>query len=281
MRFRSPDGEERWSAVLAAADRLLVALDFDGTLAPIVEDPRRAVIHPLGAAALTALAAEVGTVAIITGRPVEQVLALGGLAEAGAEVDRAGGRLLVLGQYGNERWSSADPRVLSPDPPPALARFSADLPDLLREAGAAEAWVEEKGLAVAVHTRRCADPAATFDRLLPVLAAAAVAHGLKVEPGRMVVEVRAGGMDKGRALRGLVAERGASAVVFAGDDLGDLPAFEATGELARAGLPTLLVCSASGEETALVRLSDVVVEGPEGVVALLGEVAERIRSARG
>ena len=74
----------------------------------------------------------------------------------------------MLGQYGNERWTSTDRRVISPKPPRGLATFTSGLPRLLRRADAADAWVEEKGLAVAVHTRRLEDPQAAFERLLPL-----------------------------------------------------------------------------------------------------------------
>ena len=67
----------------------------------------------------------------------------------------------------------------------------------------------------------------------------------------------------------LAEETGAGGFLFAGDDLGDVEAFEAVAELREQGLPTLLVCSASEEESALVDRSDVVVHGPDGVLDLL------------
>ena len=119
-----------------------------------------------------------------------------------------------------------------------------------------------------------------FDRLLPVLTEAARARNLAVEPGRLVVEIRAAGMDKGLAVRHLVEEYDARAVLFVGDDLGDLPAFEAVAELRALGTPTLLVCSGSGEESALRELADVVVAGPDGVMAFLRELTGDLRDTR-
>jgi trehalose 6-phosphate phosphatase len=58
-------------------------------------------------------------------------------------------------------------------------------------------------------------------------------------------------------------------VLFVGDDLGDLEGFQAVGELRADGLPGLLVCSGSEEQQALLELSDVVVDGPAGVVSFL------------
>ena len=283
MEFVSNDGEQQYAACVRAADDLLVGLDFDGVLAPLVDDPEKAHIHPDASAVLVSLATQVRAVAVVTGRPARQALDLGGLEGVGQEIGERGRELFVLGQYGNERWTSTDRRVISPKPPRGLATFTSELPRLLRRAEAGEAWIEEKGLAVAVHTRRLEDPQAAYERLLPILTEAARGYDLDVEPGRSVVEVRAHGMDKGAALRRLVAELAAKAVVFGGDDLGDVAAFEAVRELRGGGAPGLLVCSASpehGEVEELADLSDIVVDGPEGVLALLAGLTRDIRSAR-
>ena len=140
--------------------------------------------------------------------------------------------------------------------------------------------MEMKGLAVAVHTRRLEDPAAAFDRLLPVLTDAAKAHDLMVEPGRNVVEIRSPGMHKGTAIEVLAEEQGAGAFVFVGDDLGDIDAFNAVLGLRRTGLPTLLVCSGSDEEGSLAELADAVVPGPDGVLDFLRRLMADIDASR-
>lgn len=273
MDFRTPEGQQRYDELVADAARVVVGLDFDGVLSPIVPDPARAVIHPDGPRTLVALADQVRGVAVITGRPARQAIALGDLDEVGqdlAERDRA---IHLLGQYGNERWSSKERRVVSPRPPKGLSSFMSELPDLLRRHDAADAFVEEKGLAVAVHTRRLPDPTGAFERLLPVLTEAAARYDLGVEPGRMVIEVRAPGMHKGEALRTIHRELDGHGVIFAGDDLGDIEAFRAVEELREQGCPGLLICSGSEEQKALVELSDIVVDGPEGVLSLLRQFA--------
>ncbi|MGZ4447160.1 MAG: trehalose-phosphatase [Nocardioides sp.] len=272
MEFTSHEGEQRYAALVRAAPSTVVGLDFDGTLSPIVDDPAAAHIHPDAAEVLVDLARQVSAVAVITGRRARQALALGGLEEVGNAVADAGKELYLFGQYGNERWSSTRRRVVSPRPPHGLATFLRDLPRVLRASDAADAFLEDKGLAVAVHTRRLPDPDAAFARLLPPLRELAASHDLVVEPGRNVVEVRSPGMHKGLAVEALVEELEAGGFLFAGDDLGDLEAFEAVADLRRRGLPTLLVCSASDEESALVELSDVVVHGPEGVLDLLRQL---------
>lgn len=280
MEFTSAQGEQRYAALVRVAPSTVVGLDFDGTLSPIVDDPEQAHIHPDASAVLVDLAAQVAAVAVITGRPARQALALGGLDEVGNAIGEAGNDLYLFGQYGNERWSSTDRRVISPRPPQGLATFLRDLPRALRAAGAGEAFIEDKGLAVAVHTRRLPDADGAFERLLPVLRELAGRHDLVVEPGRNVVEIRSHGMHKGLVVERLARDLDVGGFLFAGDDLGDLEAFEAVRELDRQGLPTLLVCSASDEESALVPLADVVVKGPEGVLDLLRQLTADARALR-
>ena len=269
MEFTSPEGEQKYAAFLASAAGAVVALDFDGTLSPIVEDPTKAHIHPDAGDVLVALAEKVQAIAVVTGRPARQVLDLGGLEEVGDALAEHGKELYVFGQYGNERWSSSRRTIVGPRPPVGLATFLRELPRALRTADAADAYVEDKGLAVAVHTRRLDDPDGAFARLLPLLRELAEARDLVLEPGKQVIEVRSGGMDKGLVVDKLVDDLHAKAVLFAGDDLGDVEAFESVAAWAKNGLATLLVCSASTEESALVPLSDVVVHGPDGVLELL------------
>ncbi|MFI0410881.1 trehalose-phosphatase [Actinomadura sp. 3N508] len=244
----------------------VLGFDFDGTLAPIVADPASARAHPGAAPALARLAPRVGALVIVTGRPAAVAVEYGGFE--GIE------GLVVLGQYGLERWESGV--LTEPEPPPGVAEARAKLPGVLAAAGAPpETFVEDKGQALAVHTRRCAEPEVALERLRSILAALAERTGLALEPGRLVLELRPPGMDKGMALRGFIADRGErpSAVLFAGDDLGDLAAFDAVEALRAEGVPGVLVCSGSTEVTALAERADLVVDGPSGVVDLLETLA--------
>jgi trehalose 6-phosphate phosphatase len=266
---RTAAGRAGLAALVADPARGVVGLDFDGTLAPIVPDPARARAHPDAVAALGRLAPRVGAVVVVTGRPA--VLA----AEyAGVRGVPGLDGLVVLGAYGAERWDAATDRVTAPEPPEGVAAAREALPDLLARHGApAGTWVEDKGRALGVHTRRTQDPQGAFDRLRAPLAALADAHALHLEPGRFVLELRPPGMDKGAALTAFVREQGAASVLFAGDDLGDLPAFDAVESLRAEGVPGLTVCSGSDEVTGLSDRADLVVDGPPGVVALLDALA--------
>ncbi|KQW16831.1 trehalose-phosphatase [Streptomyces sp. Root369] len=265
----TPVGRDGLRALLAEPQRAVIGLDFDGTLAPIVADPERARAHPEAVAVLAALAPKVASVAVITGRPAEIAVRYGGFAGVpGLE------HLTVLGHYGAERWDAVTGEVTAPEPHPGVAAVRAELPELLDKTGA---WIEEKGgRAVAVHTRRAPDPQAAFDALRAPLTELAGRHGLIVEPGRLVLELRPPGMDKGVALLTHVRELSATSVLYGGDDLGDLPAFSAVDDLRSAGTPGLLVCSGSDEVTELRKRADLVVDGPGGVVSLLRTLAERL-----
>jgi trehalose 6-phosphate phosphatase len=92
----------------------------------------------------------------------------------------------------------------------------------------------------------------------------------------MVLELRPAGSDKGGALRGLAEQSQPSAVMFTGDDLGDLAAFDAVDQLRTQGVPGLLVCSGSDEVGALAERADLVVDGPSGVVELVEALVTEI-----
>ncbi|MDW4908789.1 trehalose-phosphatase [Streptomyces sp. ADMS] len=269
-------GRDGLDAILAQPGGAAVVLDFDGTLAPIVPDPEQARAHPDTLPALSALAPSVASVAVLTGRPAGVAVRHGGFAGVpGLE------HLVVLGHYGTERWDAVTGTVSAPVPHPGVAAVRAELPGLLERFSAWQGtWIEEKGRAVAVHTRRAADPQAAFEALREPLADLATRHGLIVEPGRLVLELRPPGMDKGVALQKYVRESGATSVLYAGDDLGDLPAFAAVEKLRRNGIPGLLVCSGNSSEavTELAERADLVVDGPAGVVHLLRTLGQRVVS---
>ncbi len=261
------DGRAGLAALLATPARALIAVDFDGTLAPIVADPAQARALPAAVDALRALTSLVGTLAVLTGRPALTAVEYGSL-------DKLPG-IVVLGHYGRQRWSGGE--LCSPPPPPGLAVAREKLPGVLAAAAAAEGTrVEDKSDALAVHTRSAADPAAALERVRAPLLKLAAETGLRAEPGRLVIELRPPGADKGRALEDLAGERGSAAVMFCGDDLGDRPAFAAVRRMRAAGRPGLAVCSRSAEAPELAAEADLVVAGPQGVAGLLAALAAEI-----
>jgi trehalose 6-phosphate phosphatase len=271
----TPAGVRGLAAVQAAPEAALLAFDFDGVLAPIVADPDLAYADPRAVAALGRLAPRVRAMAVITGRPALVAARLGGFAD---HPELAG--LTIFGQYGRERWDARTGRLDAPPPSPGVAAARTELPGVL--AGVAEggaAWVEEKGSALAVHTRRSRHPVALLERLRRPVTELARRHGLVVEPGRMVLELRAPGVDKGQTLRSYADGMRPGVVVYAGDDLGDLAAFAAVDELVHAGVAGLKICSGSTEVAELAGRADLVVAGPSGVAELLEQLADSLPPA--
>ena len=262
-------GRDALTALVANPAGSLLALDFDGTLAPIVDEPSHAHVHPRSVAALARLGARLGQIAVITGRPVETALRLGGFTGiSGLE------RMVILGQYGVERWDAATGEIMLPPVPAAIADLAGSLPAWLAERDAAGVRIEDKGRALVLHTRGLPDADGLIDRLFQSVAELAGSRGLVAEPGRQVIEIRNGTMDKGVALRGIVEETGVRNILYAGDDLGDLPAFNEVEVLRGQGLTALLVCSASVEQDALLAHSDLVLNGPDAVADWLEELAD-------
>lgn len=234
-------------------------LDYDGTMAPIVADPAGA--RPVAAVPelLERLAARLGLVAVVSGRPVGfladtlrrpkgvHLAGVYGMEEVGAD----GSSSLAPGA---EQWRGAVERV-------ARAAVASAPPG---------AEVEDKGLALALHWRRAPD-AETWAR--------AVADdeggraGLVAQPGRMAIELRPPlDIDKGTVVRRLAV--GYPVVACFGDDVGDLPAFRVLADLERHGVEVARVVVADAESpNELVGMADVVVQGPDEAVAMLEALA--------
>jgi trehalose 6-phosphate phosphatase len=246
------------AARLAAhADEVAVCLDFDGTIAPIVEDPQAARPLPGVVELLGPLADRHAAVALISGRPATYLA---------SHAAAAGVR--YLGLYGLEEIVEGrvqvDPRLEAARPAVEAARKDLAGDPAVTASGA---FIEDKRYAVAVHTRRVADPDRWAEPIGKAAARIAARHGLEVVPGRMVWELRPRvRSDKGDAVRRVVAESGARALVVAGDDLGDLPAFAAAAEL---GGGLRVVARSAEAPAALLDAADLAVDGPEGVRELL------------
>jgi trehalose 6-phosphate phosphatase len=246
------------------APRCALLCDFDGTLAPIVTDPAAA--RPLGGAVETLhrLSLRLDAVAVVSGRPASFLAAQ--LWPGGRRPGAAGSRLRAFGLYGLEEV--VGDRVV--DTEPQLATWRAGV----AAAGAELAGVmppgtllEPKGLTLGLHWRNAPDAG---EDVTALAASAAARYGLVLRHGRLAAElVPPVEIDKGTVVRHLAA--GEEAGSFIGDDLGDLPAFVALGELASTpGFVPLRVAVASPESPpALLAAADLVLEGPPEVLAML------------
>jgi len=219
--------------------RAAILLDIDGTLAPIVSRPEDATVPEETREVLRGLVQRYALVGAITGRP----------GPHGREMVSVAG-VRVVGNHGLELAGDADgwrDRL-------GTFRDSVDWP------------VEDKGLALSYHFRNHPDEQAARAEL-ELVAARARDEGLRARFGRMVLEVLPPlDVDKGTAVRALLAQAGLARALFAGDDTTDLDAFRAVEEL-EVGVK-VAVGSAEGPPE-LRAQADLVVEGPPGLVELL------------
>jgi trehalose 6-phosphate phosphatase len=276
---RTEAGDEGLRALTAQHRTALVAVDFDGTLAPIVSQPEAASPHPRASAVLRSLADSMRAVAVVTGRPPGVAASLLGFTADDPP------NLLVVGHYGLQTWTSA--AGVGADASVDAFRSEridgvrAALPALLLRVGAPSGTrIEDKGASIAVHVRETADPPAALDLLREPLQRLAESEGLRLEPGRLVLELRPGGADKGTALVSLVDAFGAQSVCYVGDDLGDIAAFDALDSLRSKGIATLGVFSGEPDEPGLADLAeraDLQLSGPDAVVAFLEAVLVVVR----
>ena len=270
----TPAGQAGLTALISDPRHALLAFDFDGVLAPIVADPDQAQPLPGIFGALAGLGQRVGSVTIITGRPVTFVTGRTGFADL---ADVRG--FAIYGQYGLERWRDGTTQRSRPAGGD-IGAVRAELADLVRQSNvAADSWIEDKGTAVAVHTRRAADPTAALAALAEPVRALAARHHLHVEPGKLVLEIRPPGINKGDVLREIAGRKGTGSLLYAGDDLGDLSAFAVVDEFRADGLPGIKVCSASAEAPQVAAAADLVVDGPAGISDLLLELTRQIDAA--
>lgn len=240
----------------AALPDVLIATDFDGTLAPLVPDPQQS--RPIDGAidALATLARRGAQVAVITGRDAETVVRLGGLRDVPG--------VIVAGIYGIETWH--DGAIETPQTPPEIDALQQRLPALLADADPA-VWIEDKRLSLVVHGRQAADPDAALAPLREPVAALAQELGLEMHPGRDVLELRLPGFDKAGAIDRLAGDR--AGVLYLGDDLGDIPAFELLKQLRAQGRVAYGVAVASSGVAEAADAADLSVAEAADAVELL------------
>lgn len=256
------DEDATIEALSAEPARTALLVDFDGSLAPIVERAEDARPLPEAVEALARLATRLGRVAVVSGRPVEFL----------AAHLRASG-LVFAGLYGMQRGGEAGVSVDARVAPylDAVARATAELLDAVPPS-----LVEPKaGVSVTLHWRP--DPARELE-LRATAERVAHRHGLALLTTRMAVELRPPvAIDKGDATAELIA--GFDVAAFAGDDRGDLPAFAALEHARdRGGLRRAVRIGVRSAEAppGLEEAVDVMVDGPRGLVALLTRVADEI-----
>ena len=242
-------------AIRERRERAGILLDFDGTLARIVPTPEEARPVPGAVGVLRELRRRYRSVAVVSGRRAADVW------------ERIEGAARCFGLYGLEDERGPTRWALEPRP---------DLDEVVEQvrtiaAAVPGARVEDKGPHVAIHYRAARDPGAGSllrSRLLPLADRA----GLRLLEGKQVLELAPrGGPTKGDVVREVARADELQAILFAGDDLGDVDAFAAVDELAQVPSCVGVTVAVRSAETppAVVDAATTSVEGPERLVELL------------
>jgi trehalose-phosphatase len=199
-------------ARIARVPLLLVACDYDGTLAPIVADPNQAVPLPEAVAAVRALAAlPQTTVAVISGRALRDL----------ATLSRLPSEVHLVGSHGSE-FDIGFVERLAPEVAELRARLDDALTALVKDAKGVR--LERKPASIAVHTRG-ADRDVAASVAEAVRSGCATWPGIHVTTGKEVIELSVVATHKGTAVDALRMQLSASAVIFLGDDVTDENAF--------------------------------------------------------
>ncbi|WP_348612597.1 trehalose-phosphatase [Halobaculum rarum] len=216
-RLSSPDSlPEGIRDLLAGAEGLLLGLDFDGTLAPIVDDPGAATLAPEVRPTVERLATQPGVaLAVVSGRALSDLRDRVGIDG----VVYAGNHGLELG-YGGER--AVHPATL--DRQEEIDRLCVDLADRLADVPGCR--IENKGVTATVHFRTVPEEAVPTV-VDAVERAVADTEGVRVTEGDCIREIRpAVAWDKGEAMRSIASvvhdDRPA---MYVGDDVTDEDAF--------------------------------------------------------
>jgi len=242
-------------------------LDFDGVLSPIVDDPTTSTMPESTEATLRNLAGTLGLLAVISGRQVEFL----------EDRVRVPG-VPLLGSYGMEQsWDGE--RQLDPEAKTWLHRVRAARQLLSAQLEFDQGIrLEEKSVSVAVHWRQAPDHDAAGRRVREVATRVAAETGLRLEPGKLVEELRPPiAMDKGTAVTRLLAQRTSgnlTTLAYVGDDLGDLPALQVVKD---GGGYALVVDHGHETDQRLLDIADETFDGTDGFAAWLARLAEAVR----
>ena len=196
---------------IAATGHLLVAMDFDGTMAPIVGHADDARPLPRSAAAFAGLAVlPRTTTALISGRALASLRAV-----ASPPVNT-----LLIGSHGAEAWlgPGSTGLTLDPEQKALLAEVRAVLADIVKEAPGT--MLEDKPAGVVLHTRLAPDDVAD-DAVAAARSVLQDRKGVFLKDGKRVLETSVVNASKGEGVTFLRQITGATGVLFAGDDTTD------------------------------------------------------------
>jgi trehalose 6-phosphate phosphatase len=235
--------------------------DFDGTLAEIVPNPKEARPLPGIPEELEALVRVFRIVCVVSGRSARQLS------------EWLGPNVEIWGLHGAQRAAGGRVEIV-----PEMVRFESLMQKVLEEARPRVQelhipgiLIEDKEIMVGLHWRMAEDRDLAERRLTTVASELVEKHGLKLGRGKMALELRP---PVEISKKDVVARRGREeslrAAGFAGDDIVDLPAFDALDELSVTGVTVVKIAVESRETPAELKArADLIVDGPDGMLEWL------------
>ncbi|MBT3363052.1 MAG: trehalose-phosphatase [Chloroflexi bacterium] len=246
--------------ILSASPFGLVT-DVDGTISPIAPTPQQAIVSPMCRRYLSMLSDKLDLVAVISGRPLLDVMTMVGIEG-----------LVYVGNHGLEVWNKGIPEL-----PARIDRFitviAQALESLERRIDMDGLMFENKGLTASIHYRNANDTDAARKKILEEGKSLPQINDLRITEGRMVVELRPDiDINKGSALKALIKKHNLAGVMYIGDDVTDIDAFNVVHE---SGIKGIAIAVAS-EETPprLIESADFTIQGVTDVERLLEWLAQ-------
>jgi trehalose 6-phosphate phosphatase len=238
--------------VLNEAPAALIS-DIDGTISRIVARPQDATVSDVARNSLESLANQLAVVAVVTGRDA---------ATARQMVGAKG--ITYVGNYGLDSEGFE---------PGLIASAEAEARHRLAETPCVQ--IESKGVSFAAHYRNCAEPETARLLILEELVPIAARYRGRVIEGKMVVELIPGSLpDKASAVLNLGLRNGLKGIVYLGDDIGDIPVFEAIRRRRAEGLPGLALAVIDAEtDPSVTAAADETIAGVALTEAFLAELA--------
>lgn len=243
--------------------------DIDGTLSPIAATPAEATVLESCRFGLNKLAAKLELVSVLSGRPVAEARRMVGLDH-----------LTHFGNHGLERWDIVHGyRSEAEGFAPSIAEVRAELERQVK--GMPGVQIEDKRIVISIHYRLASEEPSIREKLL--ILAESLAKGLLITEGKKVIELRPPvAVNKGTVVRNLITEYGLNGIVYIGDDLTDIDAFNALRNARHSGVHAAAVAVGGPEaKEELLALADLELDGPSDVGALLQELAWQLTETSG
>ena len=234
--------------------------DIDGTLSPIAPTPQEAYIPEPISQQLRRLTAAGFLVALISGRPLGEAMAMVGLED-----------VVYAGNHGFELWIDGRQETA-----PGCQEYYEKAREVIGDMSALAhpgVWVQDKGPVIAIHYRLAPNVSAAREAILATIKASAAARAFRLEEGKRIFELRPPiAVDKGTALKALVERFGIKGLLCLGDDTTDVDMFNAAHSLKADIVRARIAVGGAGTFSEVLATADYSVWGVEGVEWLLREI---------